>query len=339
MERKVYNNEMSYLSGGVFFMKRIAVLTSGGDAPGMNAAIRAVVRSGVFHGIECMGVEQGFEGLIDGLFRPLDVRAVGSIIQRGGTILRTSRSDRFMTPEGRQQAMGQCRKHDVDGLVVIGGDGSFHGAWEMQKLGLPVVGVPATIDNDVNGTDMTIGFDTALNTALDAVRRLRDTAHSHDRLFIVEVMGRHCGSIALQTGVAGGADYVVVPEIPFDLEVLCEKLLASRKNGKFYSVVVLAEGVMSGYDLQKRLAEHNPPYKATVSVLGHIQRGGAPSSYDATIATRMGAYAVECLIEGRYGVMTGLANGRMTAVLLPYTWEKKKTLNPELLELVRELSI
>ncbi len=320
-------------------MKKIAVLTSGGDAPGMNAAVRAVVRCAVFHGIESLGVEQGYEGLIDGMFRPLTVRDVGGIIQRGGTMLRTSRSDRFMTAEGRRQALKECQDHGVDGLVVIGGDGSFRGAWEMQKLGLPVVGVPATIDNDVNGTDMTIGFDTALNTALDAVRRLRDTAHSHDRLFIVEVMGRSCGSIALQTGVAGGADFVVVPEIPFDMDVLCEKLELSRKNGKHYSVVVLAEGVMSGYDLQKKLAEHVPPYKATVTVLGHIQRGGSPSSYDATIATRMGAYAVTCLMEGRFGVMTGLANGRMTAVSLPYTWEKKKTLNPELLALVRELSI
>ena len=320
-------------------MKQIAVLTSGGDAPGMNAAIRAVVRCSVFHGLKCIGVEQGYEGLIDGAFTPLDVRDVGSIIQRGGTLLRTSRSDRFLEESGRREALRQCQEKGIDGLVVIGGDGSFRGAWEMQKLGLPVVGVPATIDNDVNGTDMTIGFDTALNTALDAVRRLRDTAHSHDRLFIVEVMGRHCGSIALQTGVAGGADFVVLREIPFDLNVLCEKLEASRRNGKFYSVIVLAEGVMSGYELQKILKDHNPAYKATVTVLGHIQRGGAPSSYDATIATRMGAYAVNCLIEGRYGVMTGLANGRMTAVSLPYTWEKKKTLNPELLELVRELSI
>ena len=203
-------------------MNQIAVLTSGGDAPGMNAAIRAVVRSAVFHGLKCIGVEQGYEGLIDGQFHSLDVRDVGSIIQRGGTLLRTSRSDRFMTSEGRREALRQCQQNGIDGLVVIGGDGSFRGAWEMQKLGLPVVGVPATIDNDVNGTDMTIGFDTALNTALDAVRRLRDTAHSHDRLFIVEVMGRHSGSIALQTGVAGGADFVVVPEIPFDLNVLCE---------------------------------------------------------------------------------------------------------------------
>lgn len=320
-------------------MKQIAVLTSGGDAPGMNAAIRAVVRCGIFHGLKCFGVEQGYEGLIDGQFIPLEVRNVGSIIQRGGTVLRTSRSDRFMTPEGRREALRQCQEHDIDGLVVIGGDGSFRGAWELQKLGLPVVGVPATIDNDVNGTDMTIGFDTALNTALDAVRRLRDTAHSHDRLFIVEVMGRHSGSIALQTGVAGGADYVVLPEIPFNMDMLCEKIELSRRNGKFYSVIVLAEGVMSGYDLQKMLKEHTPSYSATVTVLGHIQRGGAPSSYDATIATRMGAYAVNCLIEGRYGVMTGISNGRMVTLLLPYTWEKKKTLNPEMLELVRELSI
>lgn len=320
-------------------MKRIAVLTSGGDAPGMNAAIRAVVRCAAYHGIKCLGVEQGYEGLISGMFRAVEVRDVGSIIQRGGTVLRTSRSERFMTQEGKMEALRQCSLRDTGGLIVIGGDGSFRGAWELQKLGLPVVGIPATIDNDIGGTDMTIGFDTALNTALDAVRRLRDTAHSHDKLFIVEVMGRRCGFIALQTAVAGGAEFVVLPEIPFSVEALCKKIAASRASGKNYSLVVLAEGVMSGYELQKKLAGQNPCYKATVTVLGHIQRGGAPSSYDATLASRMGAYAVTCLREGKSGVMTGLVNGHMTPVPLPDTWKIKKRLNPELLELVEELSI
>jgi 6-phosphofructokinase 1 len=320
-------------------MERIGVLTSGGDAPGMNAAIRAVVRCAAYHKIKCMGIEQGYEGLINGEIHPIRVRDVGSIIQRGGTILRTARSERFMTPEGRHEALEQCRKNKLDGLIVIGGDGSFHGAWELQKLGMPTVGVPATIDNDVNGTDMTIGFDTALNTALDAVRRLRDTAHSHDRLFIVEVMGRNCGFIALQTAVAGGAEYAVLPEYGLDLNRLCSKLDASRASGKNYSLIILAEGVMSGYELQKKLLEKGPQYKATVTVLGHIQRGGSPSSYDATIASRMGAYAVNCLIDGTYGVMTGLQNGHMVPVHLPDTWEKKKMLNPELLHLVEELSI
>ena len=320
-------------------MKRIAVLTSGGDAPGMNAAIRAAVRCAAYHGIKCLGVEQGYEGLIDGMFRKIEARDVGSIIQRGGTVLRTSRSERFATEEGRKKARQQCDDRNIDGLIVIGGDGSFRGAWELQKMGLPVVGVPATIDNDVNGTDMTIGFDTALNTALDAVRRLRDTAHSHDKLFIVEVMGRRCGFIALQTAVAGGAEFAVLPEIPFDIGALCKKLKASRASGKNYSLIILAEGVMSGYELQKKLAEQEPAYKATVTVLGHIQRGGAPSSYDATIASRMGAYAVDCLLGGKHGVMAGLVSGHMAPVPLPDTWETKKRLNPELLELVEELSI
>ncbi len=320
-------------------MKRIAVLTSGGDAPGMNAAIRAVVRCAAYHNLECIGVEQGFEGLIDGVFRKLQIRDVGSIIQRGGTILRTARSERFLTAEGRQQAYEHCKEQNIDGLIIIGGDGSFHGAWELHKLGLPVVGVPATIDNDVNGTDMTIGYDTALNTALDAVRRLRDTAHSHDRLFIVEVMGRSCGFIALQTAVAGGAEYAVLPEFDFDMNRLCQKLEASRASGKNFSIIILAEGVMSGMELKERLHERDASYNATVTVLGHIQRGGAPSSYDATLASRMGAYAVNCLIDGAYGVMTGMVNGRSVLVRLPDTWETKKMLNPEMLHLVEELSI
>lgn len=320
-------------------MDRIGVLTSGGDAPGMNAAIRAAVRSAAYHDVQCIGIEQGYEGLIDGAFRPLEIRDVGSIIQRGGTILRTSRSDRFMTEEGRLQALEQCQKNEIDGLIVIGGDGSFHGALELQKLGLPTVGVPGTIDNDVYGTDMTIGFDTALNTALDAVRRLRDTAHSHDRLFIVEVMGRHCGAIALQTAVAGGADYVLLPEYSFDIKRLCKKLRAARASGKNYSLIILAEGVMSGYELQHKLLEVGEEFRATVTVLGHIQRGGSPTSYDATIASRMGMYAVNCLIDGTYGVMTGIQDGRMVPVPLQETWERKKPLNPELLHLVEELSI
>ena len=318
-------------------MKRIAVLTSGGDAPGMNAAIRAVVRCAAYHEIEIFGVEQGYDGLIDGAFHKIEVRDVGSIIQRGGTVLRTARSERFMTEEGRDIALRQCTGQGIEGLGVIGGDGSFRGAWELHKKGLSVIGVPGTIDNDVNGTDMTIGFDTALNTALDAVRRLRDTAHSHDRLFIVEVMGRHSGYIALRTAVAGGAELVVIPELPFELDSLCQKLRVSRLSGKKFSLIIVAEGVMSGYDLKEKLK--NKGYAATVTVLGHIQRGGAPSSYDATLASRMGAYAVDCLKAGRKGVMTGIVNGCMLPVPLPETWERKKRPNAELIDLIEKLSI
>ena len=320
-------------------MNKIAVLTSGGDAPGMNAAIRAVVRCAAFHGIQCMGIEQGFEGLMDGIVRRLEIRHVGSIIQRGGTILRTSRSPRFLTEEGRQIAMGQLEKHEVDGLVVIGGDGSFHGAHELHKLGMSVVGVPGTIDNDVYGTDNTIGFDTALNTALSAVRRLRDTAFSHDRLFILEVMGRDAGFITLHTAVAGGAEYAILPEEKFDLDKLCATIDASRARGKHYSVIVLAEGVMSGFELKKLLEAHDKKYTCHVTVLGHVQRGGSPTCYDAMIASRMGAYAVHCLMEGKSDVMAGIHNDMMVSVPLVDTWEKKKPLNPELLSLVHELSL
>ena len=266
-------------------MKTIGVLTSGGDAPGMNPAIRAVVRTVAYHGLRCVGIERGFEGLIDGTYRRLEIRHVGSIIHRGGTILRTSRSERFLTDAGRSQAMGQLEKHEVDGLIVIGGDGSFHGAHELHKLGMPVIGLPGTIDNDIYGTDYTIGFDTALNTALDAVRRLRDTAFSHDRLFIVQVMGRNCGAITLHTAVAGGAEYAILPEEEFNLDDLCNKIDSSRARGKHYSIIILAEGVMSGFDLKKLLEAHSDKYKAHVTVLGHIQRGGAPTCFDATLAS------------------------------------------------------
>ncbi len=318
-------------------MKRIAVLTSGGDAPGMNAAIRGAVRCAAYNGLEIMGIQQGYEGLMDGAFRFMDSRSVGTIIQRGGTILRTARSDRFKTPEGQEKALYQLKANGIDGLVVIGGDGSFRGAWELHRKGFPVIGVPGTIDNDVGSTDMTIGYDTALNTALDAVRRLRDTASSHDRLFIVEVMGRHSGFIALNTAVAGGAEAVLVPERPFQPEELCERLRYSRLSGKSYSLVIVAEGVMSGEALRDQLASCG--FDGKVTVLGYIQRGGAPSSYDATLASRMGAFAVEALIDGKFGSMTAIQNGQLKAVLLPEAWEKKKELDLELIKLVEKLSI
>ncbi len=318
-------------------MKRLAVLTSGGDAPGMNAAIRAVVRCASYHGLEVLGVQQGYEGLMDGAFCPMASRTVGAIIHRGGTVLRTARSEAFKTPQGQERAINHLRSQVVDGLVVIGGDGSFRGAWALHQRGFPVVGVPGTIDNDVGGTDSTVGYDTALNTALDAVRRLRDTASSHDRLFIVEVMGRHSGFIALNTAVAGGAEAVLVPERPFQLEELCRRLRASRLSGKSYSLVIVAEGVMSGQALRDQLATQG--LEGKVTVLGYIQRGGSPSSYDATLASRMGAFAVEALMAGHSGVMTALQNGQIKAVALSEAWERKKELDLELIDLVEKLSI
>ncbi|MCL1940971.1 MAG: 6-phosphofructokinase, partial [Synergistaceae bacterium] len=283
-------------------MKRIAVLTSGGDAPGMNAAIRAVARTCLFNGKECVGIMRGYEGLIEGEFIPLDRAAVGGIIHRGGTILKTARCPRFKELEGRQQAINKMSEAGIEGLVVIGGDGSYHGAHELNAMGFPVIGIPGTIDNDIAGTDETIGFDTAVNTALEAVIRLRDTASSHDRLFIVEVMGRNAGFVALEVAVASGAEYAVVPELPLSIGRLCEQLNYSHQNKKSHTLIILAEGVMSGEEMRSKLQDTGG-YEARVTVLGYIQRGGTPSSKDTVLASRLGAYAAESLFVGKSGLM------------------------------------
>ena len=319
-------------------MKKIAVLTSGGDAPGMNAAIRAVVRTSVYRGMEVYGVLQGYEGLMDGQFKRLEPRDVGGIIHRGGTILRTARSEKFKTARGLHIAVNQLEEHDIDGLVVIGGDGSFRGACELHKLGVSVIGVPGTIDNDVAGTDETIGYDTALNTALEAVKKLRDTASSHDRLFIVEVMGRDSGFLALNVAVAGGAESVVIPERKLDLGFLCERLHQSRKSGKRHSLIIVAEGAMSAVELRDQLKDTGG-YDARVTVLGYIQRGGSPSSYDTILASRMGSFAVESLLEGASGSMVGNSCHEMVLAPLSMSWKGQKPLNPELIELIDKLSI
>ncbi len=319
-------------------MKRIAVLTSGGDAPGMNAAIRAVVRTALYHGMETIGVMKGYEGLMDGECITLDRAAVGGIIHRGGTILRTARSERFKTEAGLRAALVQMENRKVDALVVIGGDGSFRGAEKLCSMGLPVIGIPGTIDNDIAGTDVTIGYDTALNTALSAVQKLRDTASSHDRLFIVEVMGRDAGFLALDVAVSTGAEYVVVPEIPLDIKKMCDHLHYSRKRGKTHSLIILAEGVMSALDLRNQLQDTGG-YDARVTVLGYIQRGGSPSSLDTILASRMGSFAVESLLQGKTGVMVGTVCGAMSLCPLEDAWKAAKELNPELLALVDKLSV
>ncbi len=319
-------------------MRRIAVLTSGGDAPGMNAAIRAVTRTAIYRGMEVFGVLQGYEGLMDGAFQRLEPRDVGGIIHRGGTVLRTARSERFKTEEGLMAAIDSLEKAEIDGLIVIGGDGSFRGAWELHRRGVPVVGVPGTIDNDVVGTDETIGYDTALNTALEAVKKLRDTASSHDRLFIVEVMGREAGFLALNVAVASGAEFVVVPERKFDIGLLCDRLHQSRKSGKQHSLIIVAEGAMSAVELKARLKDTGG-YDAKVTVLGYIQRGGSPTSFDTILASRMGAFAVERLWEGARGIMVGTVCHNMVAAPLSDSWEGRKPLNPELIDLVDKLSI
>lgn len=318
-------------------MKRIAVLTSGGDSPGMNAAIRAVARTCFFNDKECVGVLRGYEGLIEGDFLPLSRSSVGGIIHRGGTILKTARSERFMKPEGRAEAMVKMREAGIDGLVVIGGDGSFHGAKALHDMGMPVIGIPGTIDNDVAGTDETIGFDTAVNTALEAVIRLRDTASSHDRLFIVEVMGRNAGFLALEIAVASGAEYVVVPELPLSIGNLCQRLRLSHEKRKSHTLIILAEGVMSASEMRNKLHDTGG-YDARVTVLGYIQRGGSPTSFDVLLASRMGAYATESLLIGKSGYMVGNVNHRMVLSDLERSWSEQKTLSPELLGLVDKLN-
>ena len=319
-------------------MKRVAVLTSGGDAPGMNAAIRAVVRTAIYHHLEAVGVMRGFEGLIDGDFVPLNRASVGGIIHRGGTILKTARSERFKTEAGLDRALFQLKNAAIDGLVIIGGDGSFRGGQKLYEKGVSVIGVPGTIDNDVTGTDETIGFDTAVNTALEAVKKLRDTASSHDRLFIVEVMGREAGFIALEVAVASGAEYLVVPELPFSLGRLCDKLHDTRARGKTHSLIIVAEGAMSAATLRSELKD-TAGYDARVTVLGYIQRGGSPTSFDAILASRMGAFAVESLLDGKKGMMVGTVAHQMSLCSLSDSWQVNKILSPEKLELVEKLSI
>ena len=318
-------------------MDRIAVLTSGGDSPGMNAAIRAVVRTCLYNEKECLGVMRGYEGLMEGDFIPLSRAATGGILHKGGTILKTARSPRFKTEEGLQQAIQKMREAGIEGLVTIGGDGSFRGAKDLHDRGMPAIGVPATIDNDVSGTDETIGFDTAVNTALDAVKRLRDTASSHDRLFIVEVMGRNAGFLPLEVAIATGAEYVVVPELPLSIGNLCQKLRASCEHKKSHILIILAEGVMTANEMKDKLHDTGG-YDARVTVLGHIQRGGSPTSFDAILASRLGAYAAESLFIGKSGVMVGNISHRMVLSNLERAWTEQKSLSPELLSLMEKLN-
>ncbi|GHT00417.1 ATP-dependent 6-phosphofructokinase [Synergistales bacterium] len=318
-------------------MNRIAVLTSGGDSPGMNAAIRAVAKTTVYNGKECVGVMRGYEGLIDGDYIPLDRPAVGGILHRGGTILKTARSDRFRTEEGRKEALERMRAAGIEGLVVIGGDGSFHGAKLLHDMGMPTIGVPGTIDNDVSGTDETIGYDTAVNTALEAIMKLRDTASSHDRLFIVEVMGRNAGFLALEVAVATGAEYVVVPELPLSIGKLCQTLSESHVHKKSHTLIILAEGVMTANEMKSQLQDTGG-YDARVTVLGYIQRGGSPTAFDTILASRMGAYAAESLFVGKSGLMVGNISHRMVLSDLERSWTEQKSLSPELLGLVEKLN-
>ncbi|MBA4549445.1 6-phosphofructokinase [Thermoactinomyces intermedius] len=319
-------------------MKRIAVLTSGGDAPGMNAAIRAVVRSGHYHGLEVYGVIRGYTGLINGDIRPLSLRSVGDIIHRGGTILYSARCKEFQTEEGRKKAVEQLRKHEIDGLVVIGGDGSFRGAQKLTALGFPAVGVPGTIDNDIPGTDFTIGFDTAVNTVIDCIDKIRDTATSHERTYVIEVMGRNAGDIALWSGLADGAESILIPESPYDLDDVVRRLKQATESGKKHSIIIVAEGVGSGVEFAEKIKE-KLSVETRVTVLGHVQRGGSPTAFDRVLASRMGAKAVDLLRAGEKDKMVAIQNNKLVGIDFDEAFSMKHQPDMELYDLAKILSI
>ena len=316
-------------------INKIAVMTSGGDSPGMNAAIRSVVRTCAFYDKECIGVYRGYQGMIEGDFTTLTARNINNIINKGGTILKSARSDEFRTSDGRKKAFQQLKDNNIDGLVVIGGDGSFTGGVVFNKeYNFPVIGIPGTIDNDIFGTSHTIGYDTALNTAVEAIDKIRDTASSHNRLFFVEVMGRDAGFIALNAGVGAGAEEILIPEENLGLERLLESLVKSRKSGKSSSIVVVAEGDKSGknvFELAEYVEENMPEYDVRVSVLGHMQRGGSPSCFDRVLASRLGVKAVEMIIENKTNLMIGLKNNTVITTDLEEAITGGHKINKELL--------
>jgi 6-phosphofructokinase 1 len=323
-------------------IRKIAVLTSGGDSPGMNACIRAVVRTASYHKVSVLGVLRGYEGLIKGDFQLLDNRSVGNIIHRGGTVLKTARSEAFRTPEGRRSAFEQFQAEELDALVVIGGNGTFTGARLFsEEFGVPVMGCPGTIDNDLFGTDLTIGFDTAVNTAIESIDRIRDTADSHDRLFFVEVMGRNSGCIALHAAIGGGAGTLLVPEVDTGIDQLVEILNRGAKRKKLFNVVIVAEGNPNGnaYQIAEQVRARFTHSEIKVAVIGHLQRGGAPTALDRILASRLGFEAVEALLAGRSGEMVGLRNNEVVFVPFEVAIGQSKPLNPNLLRLSEVLAI
>ncbi len=316
-------------------IKKIAVLTSGGDSPGMNAAIRSVVRTCAYHNINCVGIYRGYQGMIEGDFKEMDARSVKGIINKGGTILKSARSNEFRTVEGRKKAYEKLKEANVDALVAIGGDGTFTGAMIFSsEYDFPVMGIPGTIDNDIFGTSHTLGYDTALNTVVDVIDKIRDTASSHNRLFFIEVMGRDVGHIALNAGVGAGAEEILIPEEDLGLERLLESLRRSKRSGKSSSIVVVAEGDKIGknvFELKDYVDENLAEYEVRVSVLGHMQRGGSPSCFDRVLASRMGVKAVESLLEGKSNYMVGLLNDKMALTPLDQAIKGQSKINLELL--------
>ena len=322
-------------------IKKIGVLTSGGDSPGMNAAIRAVVRTGIYHGMEVFGIMRGYSGMVEDEIIKMENRSVANIIQRGGTILKTARCNEFMQYEGRKKAYDNLKKRDIDALVIIGGDGSFRGAQIFStEFDIPCIGLPGTIDKDIAGTDFTIGFDTAVNTAVEAIDKIRDTADAHDRLFIIEVMGRDAGYIALHSGIATGAENILIPERKTDLNLIIDSLVEKEKRKKLVNLIIVAEGEEYGgaTEISQYVKSRLPALEVRVCILGHIQRGGSPSCLDRVLASRMGYHAIECLIEGRYNVFVGILNNKMHYTNLTEAVKKKQRINEEWMNIVKILS-
>ena len=315
-------------------MKTIGILTSGGDAPGMNAAIRAVVRSAIYYGCKVYGINRGYKGLIESDLVEMDLSSVGDIIHRGGTILKSSRCEEFKTEEGRQKAVKILKKHGIDCLVVIGGDGSFNGAQKLSDLGFPAIGIPGTIDNDLAYTDYTIGFDTALNTVVDAISKIRDTSSSHERVNIVEVMGRHCGDLALYSGLAGGAETIIVPEVDYKIEDICLRLETTKKRGKRHSIIVVAEGVGNANDIAKGIVE-----RTGADLRVTVQRGGSPTVSDRILASRMGVRAVELLLDGKSARVVGIKDDKIIDMEIHEALSKKKSFDKKSYQMAQILSI
>jgi 6-phosphofructokinase 1 len=321
-------------------IKKIAVLTSGGDAPGMNAGIRAVVRAGIYNNLEVFGVRRGYDGLVNGEIIPMNAKSVANIIQRGGTILKTARSEAFKTVEGRKQAYENLRSHGIDAMVVIGGDGTFTGASKfIEEFDFPIIGLPGTIDNVLAGTDFTIGYDTAINTVIQAVDKIRDTAESHDRLFVIEVMGRDSGLIAVRSGISTGAEAVLVPEFEVDYDAIMKRLDKTRKN-KSSRIIIVAEGDKEGgMVVSEKIKENFPHYDVRLSILGHIQRGGSPTCMDRVLASRLGVAAVEALLKGRRGEMAGLICSEVRFTPFKSAIKHHVKMNEDLLRIIEILSL
>jgi len=323
-------------------IKRIGVFTSGGDAPGMNAALRAVVRASIYYNVEVFGIFRGYEGMIEGDFQPLNVRSVANIIQRGGTILKSARSEEFKTTEGREQAYKHLKSNEIDGLIAIGGDGSFTGLHKLhEEYGLPCICVPGTIDNDIYGTDYTIGYDTATNTAVEAIDKIRDTALSHNRLFFIEVMGRNSGSIAVNSGIAGGAVSIIIPEVETSIDELVAKINQGVDKRKASSLVVVAEGSKMGsaMEIAEKVKEHTSYFEIKVTILGHLQRGGSPTYFDRVLASKMGVAAVEFIVDGKTDSMVGTVNGKMVCNKFDDVMHQKHAIDEEDLRIAKILSI